>query len=96
MNGSLVIWQIGLFALAIAMAINLSKQIRFLFNMMAPGVIEQHLTAGFTHRVSSGREYSLSIMYAPKNTIQGPNSFDPTQSIELDMHQFEIEFGYSW
>ncbi len=67
-----------------------------LFNMMAPGVIEQHLTAGFTHRVSSGREYSLSIMYAPKNTIQGPNSFDPTQSIELDMHQFEIEFGYSW
>ena len=64
--------------------------------MMAPDVIEQHITAGFTHRVSSGREYSLSIMYAPKNSVRGLNSFDPTQNLELDMRQFEIEFGYSW
>lgn len=67
-----------------------------LFNMMAPGVIENHITAGFTHRVRNGREYSLSVMYAPENQVQGPNSFDPTQSLELRMHQFEIEFGYSW
>ena len=67
-----------------------------LFNMMAPGVIEKHITAGFTHRVPSGREYSLSVMYAPENTVQGLNSFDPTQTIEIRMHQFEIEFGYSW
>lgn len=69
---------------------------QILFNMMAPGVIEKHFTAGFTHQVPSGREYSLSVMYAPENTVQGLNSFDPTQSIELRMHQFEIEFGYSW
>jgi len=67
-----------------------------LFNMMAPGVIEEHITAGFTHRVSNGREYSLSVMYAPKNSVSGLNSFDPTQTLELKMHQFEIEFGYSW
>ncbi len=67
-----------------------------LFNMMAPGVIENHITAGFTHRVASGREYSLSVMYAPENSVRGLNSFDPTQSIEIKMHQFEIEFGYSW
>lgn len=67
-----------------------------LFNMMAPGVIENHLTAGFTHRVPSGREYSLSLMYAPKKKVSGLNSFDPSQSIEIKMHQFEIEFGYSW
>lgn len=67
-----------------------------LFNMMAPGVIEQHITAGFTHRVPSGREYSLSVMYAPTNSQSGVNSFDPTQTVELSMRQFEIEFGYSW
>ncbi len=64
--------------------------------MMAPGVIDQHITAGFTHRVRNCREYSLAIMYAPKNSVQGLNSFDPTQNLELDMRQFEIEFGYSW
>jgi long-chain fatty acid transport protein len=67
-----------------------------LFNMMAPGVIQNHITAGLTHRLSSGREYSLSLMYAPEKSVQGLNSFDPTQTIELKMHQFEIEFGYSW
>ncbi|MFT5320996.1 MAG: long-chain fatty acid transport protein [Pseudohongiellaceae bacterium] len=67
-----------------------------LFNMMAPGVIENHITAGFTHIMDSGKEYSFSVMYAPEKKISGPNPFDPTQQIELKMHQFEIEFGYSW
>ena len=67
-----------------------------LFNMMAPGVIEDHFTTGFTHVLNSGKEYSMSIMYAPEKTVTGTNPFDPTQQIELKMHQFEIEFGYSW
>lgn len=67
-----------------------------LFNMMAPGVIENHITAGFTHIMDSGKEYSFSVMYAPEKKISGPNPFDPTQQIEIKMHQFEIEFGYSW
>lgn len=67
-----------------------------LFNMMAPGVIEQHFTAGFTHVLNNGKEYSMSIMYAPEEKVVGTNPFDPTQRIELKMHQFEIEFGYSW
>lgn len=67
-----------------------------LFNMMAPGVIENHFTTGFTHVLDNGKEYSFSLMYAPEKKITGPNPFDPTQQIELKMHQFEIEFGYSW
>ena len=67
-----------------------------LFNMMAPGVIENHFTTGFTHVMDNGKEYSFSVMYAPEKKISGPNPFDPTQKIELKMHQFEIEFGYSW
>jgi long-chain fatty acid transport protein len=67
-----------------------------LFNMMAPGVIANHFTTGFTHVMNNGKEYSFSVMYAPEKKISGPNPFDPTQQIELKMHQFEIEFGYSW
>lgn len=67
-----------------------------LFNMMAPGVIEDHFTAGFTHTMENGREYSFMMMYAPENEVRGSNPFDPTQQIGIKMHQFEIEFAYSW
>jgi len=67
-----------------------------LFNMLAPGVIKQHFTTGFTHVLDSGREYSMSLMYAPEEKVTGTNPFDPTQQIEIRMHQFEVEFGYSW
>jgi long-chain fatty acid transport protein len=35
-------------------------------------------------------------MYAPEQTLKGPNNFDPTQTIEESMHQFELEVSYSW
>jgi long-chain fatty acid transport protein len=35
-------------------------------------------------------------MYAPKKRLRGPNAFDPTQTIELRMDQFEIEVSWSW
>jgi len=35
-------------------------------------------------------------MYAPKNDVTGPNPFDPTQNITIEMYQWEVEFGYSW
>ena len=46
--------------------------------------------------MDNGREYSFAFMYAPSNKVSGASPFDPTQSIELEMHQFELEFGYSW
>jgi len=72
------------------------EESQVLFNMMAPGVIENHFTFGFTHSMRTGREYSMSFMYAPEKKVTGTSPLDPTQTIELKMHQFEIEFGYSW
>jgi long-chain fatty acid transport protein len=66
------------------------------FNILAPGVMEQHWTLGLTNTLSSGNEWSASFMYAPENTISGPNNFDPTQRVDLSMQQFELEFSYSW
>lgn len=66
------------------------------FNILAPGVVEEHWTVGFTNRLSSGDEWSLSFMYAPKVTLKGPNTFDPSQTVEFSMDQFELEVSYSW
>ncbi len=65
-------------------------------NIMAPAVMEQHFTFGFSRESSNGHEFSMAFMYAPSNTLKGPNFFDPTQDIELEMEQFELEFAYSW
>jgi long-chain fatty acid transport protein len=66
------------------------------FNILAPAVIEDHFTLGFTRRMAGDNELNLSFMYAPGNTVKGPNNFDPSQTVELSMHQFELEVSYSW
>ena len=65
-----------------------------LFNILAPGVMEQHFTIGWTRNRSNGHQFSLAFMYAPENDITGPSLFDPAQTITLSMSQFELEFSY--
>ena len=65
-----------------------------LFNILAPGVIEQHITLGWTGERSNGSVMSVSFMYAPKNKVSGTNTFDPFQNIEIEMSQLELEFAY--
>ena len=65
-----------------------------LFNILAPGVMEQHITFGLTRQTSGGSVWNFSFMYAPEKSVTGPNMFDPTQTIELSMDQFEFEVSY--
>ena len=65
-----------------------------LFNILAPGVMEHHLTAGWTKVRSNGSVMSFSFMYAPEKEISGVSTFDPLQTIDLEMQQFEFEFAY--
>tara|TARA_R110002049_G_scaffold225521_1_gene397476 strand:- start:88300 stop:89667 length:1368 start_codon:yes stop_codon:yes gene_type:complete len=65
-----------------------------LFNILAPGVIEDHITAGYTRVLSDNSEISISAMHALKESVTGQNAFDPTQTIEIEMQQFEV--GISW
>jgi len=66
------------------------------FNILAPAVMEDTITVGFTRTLSSGNELNLAFMYAPKQSLSGPNTFDPTQTIEFEMDQYELEMSYSW
>ncbi len=69
---------------------------QLLFNILAPAVMEEHITLGLSRGLSNGHEFSLSFMYAPSKSVTGPNTFDPTQEITIEMEEFELEFGYSW
>lgn len=67
-----------------------------LINILAPGVVEEHFTAGVERRLTNGNSLSVALMYAPKSSVTGPNLFDPSQQIRLQMSQFEVELAYSF
>ncbi len=67
-----------------------------LFNILAPAVMENHITAGFTKAMGKNNELSMAFMYAPSKTVSGSNPLDPGQNIELEMKQYEIEASWAW
>jgi len=66
------------------------------FNIIAPGVIEQHYTVGFSKELASGREFTFAFMYAPEKCVTGPDLFTPGQTVELCMNQFALNAGISF
>jgi long-chain fatty acid transport protein len=69
-----------------------------LFNILAPAVIENHVTFGITKSVSKNQELTIAFMYAFENSLKGPNPLEAPnqQSIEIGMKQFQIEVGYAF
>jgi long-chain fatty acid transport protein len=67
-----------------------------LFNILAPGVMEEHFTFGFSKKMAGGKEFSMAFMYAPEVTVSGANAFNPAQNIDLTMKQYQVEAGFSW
>lgn len=67
-------------------------------NILAPGVVKQHYTAGARLSLGTNSSLDLAFTYAPtahttgiEITPAGPN---PGHTIDLAMHQFE--FGIAW
>ena len=69
-----------------------------LFNIIAPGVIEEHVTAGFSKTIGNSQELNFALMYAIENEVSGSNPLEApgAQTIELQMNQWEITVGYTW
>ena len=68
-----------------------------MFNILAPGVVEQHFTFGFTRSYSNNNDFNFALMYAPSVTVSGANPFQGSsvQTIDLEMYQYELAFSYS-
>lgn len=59
-----------------------------LFNILAPGVIEQHYTAGALLDLGNGYDLSLSYLYAPEKTVRGKNSIPGGTVLDLPPKNF--------
>lgn len=68
------------------------------FNLLAPAVIENHVTLGVTRKLGTGSELSFHYMHAFNNKITG-NMANGTGTIHvnaLEMKQNEVGVQYSW
>ncbi|WP_018949893.1 OmpP1/FadL family transporter [Thioalkalivibrio sp. ALMg11] len=63
------------------------------FNILAPAVMEDHFTFGFTKGFGNQHELNFAAMYAPRQSVRGP-----TQQGEatIEMRQYELEIGYAY
>jgi long-chain fatty acid transport protein len=68
------------------------------FNSVAPAVIEDHITLGFTHTLGSGNELTMAGMYGFSNDVSGPvNQYFPVGGTDtIEMYQWSLGVQYSW
>jgi long-chain fatty acid transport protein len=65
------------------------------FNILAPAVIEDHVTLGFTYTLASGNELTMAYMHAFANDVSGADPFFGGQD-KIEMYQDSIGIQYSW
>ena len=70
------------------------------FNILAPGVVKDHFTAGFTYALDPQSELTGAFMVAPRNSVSGPSLFNnvmgPGAGGTETIRMREISFGVAW
>jgi long-chain fatty acid transport protein len=69
------------------------------FNILAPGVVQDHVALGFTYKTKSGGELTMFYMHAFENSVTGPslfNNFGDTGSETITMYQDSLGIAYGW
>jgi len=70
------------------------------FNIIAPGVIKDHYTAGFTWTMDKSNEITGALMYAPRQTVTGSSLFNavlgPGAGGNETISMKETSLGVSW
>jgi len=88
--GSGLVWRVG-----VSNGSQPIPKTETMFNILAPAVMETHLTFGLTVPIGADSEFSFAGLYAPKNSVSGQSPFDPSQTIEIEMVQYELQGSYS-
>lgn len=70
------------------------------FNFIAPGVVQDHITLGFTYAVSNDSEVTMSYMHAFKNSVSGSSLFNTwlagnnaREKIQMYQNSLGIAYG---
>lgn len=66
-----------------------------LFNILAPGLIQDHISLGFTRNFAK-QALHFAFIYSLNKQIEGANAFDENQTIMIEMNQFEFEVAYTF
>ncbi|KAB2917418.1 MAG: hydrocarbon degradation protein [Hyphomicrobiaceae bacterium] len=72
-----------------------------MFNILAPGVVQHHITGGLQYRLSRNLDLELAAMYAPHTTVTGNElafggPSNAAHQIEIGMHQLEVTAGIKY
>lgn len=69
------------------------------FNLLAPAVVQNHLTAGATWALRNGKEVNIAYQHAFQRTLNGVNSI-PTAfgggNANLKMYQDSVGLSFGW
>ena len=69
-------------------------------NILAPGIVTDHISAGFSHDFGAHSSLDMTLMYVPENTVSGievtPFGPNPGRTIKLAMHQWDFTIGYRY
>lgn len=114
-NGPGFGWQdIDVFKLGVAWQVNAANTLRagynhggnpirgsdVSFNILAPGVMTSHYTAGFTHALDAASEITGAFMYAPSKSVTGPSLFNavlgPGAGGNETIRMRQFSFGLAW
>lgn len=72
------------------------------FNILAPGVVTDHLTLGFTRRFASGGELTMAYMHAFKHSVSGASILPvfmggmPAGTETISMYEDTLGVQYAW
>jgi len=76
------------------------------FNILAPGIVKDHVTAGFTYVFGKKHELTAAYMHAYKNSVTGSSLINPfaqalfgvnpnaTEKISLSENSFGLAYAY--
>jgi len=69
------------------------------FNLLAPAVVQNHLTAGATSALRNGKEVNIAYQHAFERTLNGVNSIAPAfggGNANLKMYQDSVGLSFGW
>jgi long-chain fatty acid transport protein len=72
------------------------------FNILAPGVVQDHLTFGFTYKTSTNGELTFAYMHAFNHGVTAASLLNaytaplPAGNVSIKMYQDAVGVAYGW
>jgi long-chain fatty acid transport protein len=72
------------------------------FNILAPGVVQKHYTAGLSQTVGKSSEVTVSYMHAARNAVTGASLYNDfgmaagTETIQMYQNSLGVAWASKW